>query len=92
MALKQTQPKPGHLRGTDSNPTNRTGRSDGTNLGQKKAGHGATYTKDSNPTDRKRPTAEAVGVRGYPRNDIDGGGPKTRRAIDGTSGFNRVSP
>lgn len=29
MALKQNQPKPGHLRGTSTNKTNRTGRSDG---------------------------------------------------------------
>lgn len=90
MPIKQTQPKPGHLHGTDSNPTKRTGRSDGTGLGQKKAGHGATYKKDSNPTDRKRPSAEAVGVRGYPLNEGKSG-PSTTRAKDGQN-LERFTP
>ena len=82
MPLKQTQDKAGHRRGVSTNDVKKTGRPDGTGLGQKKAGHGATYEKSTNSTDRKRPSAEAVGVRGYPRNER-GSGPSTKRGNDG---------
>lgn len=51
MSLGQTQPKPGHLRGTSSNPTKKTGRSDGHERVEQYHKRGTS----SNPVSKKRP-------------------------------------
>jgi hypothetical protein len=62
MALKQNQPKVGHLRDTSINPTKRTGRSDGHEQVQPHVGH--LYGTSSNPT-------------GSGGSEISDGGPRT---------------
>ena len=52
--LPSGQPKRGHLRSTDANPTQRTGRPDGTDAGQLISGH-KFVGKSANPTQKIRP-------------------------------------
>lgn len=68
MPLQQTQPKRGYPRVVDGNDTDRTGREDGTRMGQ--SGRGYPHTTDSNDTERKRPAAEGgLSRRGAVYND-----------------------
>lgn len=64
MAGKQTQPKPGHLRGTSRNSTDRTGRSDGHEQIQ---GGVPGHRHGSSHADEKRGGSDPVqgDVRGY---------------------------
>lgn len=59
MALRQNQPKPGHLRGVSKNPK----KTSGTSLPGGAHGH-HEYNKSANTTDRSGSVPEQGNVRG----------------------------
>lgn len=65
MALTENQPKPGHLRGTSANTTDRK-RPD---VRENQSKPGYPHEDQGNPTDRKRPEVTGQHERGYVDNE-----------------------
>lgn len=73
--MTQTQPKPGTLHGTDSNPTKRTGRGNGSDGSQKEPGYEPGTSK--NPTPKGGTVPDGQNIRGYDHDSSSPSGDKS---------------